>query len=83
MKWMRGYGTKLVWNLGFRVPSSNHPIIQTPNKSTKIRGDTTTRLYDKTRLYVSWTKKLSDIHVQCTVKASSEKSVATSQVRLV
>ena len=47
MKWMRGYGTKLVWNLGFRVPSSNHPNIQTPNKSTKIRGDTTTR-YNKT-----------------------------------
>ena len=27
MKWMRGYGTKLVWNLGFSVKSSNHPII--------------------------------------------------------
>ena len=79
MKWMRGYGTKLVWNLGFRVPSSNHPNIQTPNKSTKI--DTTTRLYDKT-LFL-WTKKLGDVHVQCTVKALSEKQVATSQVRLV
>ena len=30
MKWMRGYGTKLVWNLGFRIKiiQSNHPIIQ-------------------------------------------------------
>ena len=55
MKWMRGYGTKLVWNLGFR--SSNHPIIpiqtqnmsqKTPNKSTKTRGDKATKLYNKT-----------------------------------
>ena len=51
---MRGYGTKLVWNLGFRVKSSNHPIQtqemprKTRDKSTKIRGDKATKLYNKT-----------------------------------
>ena len=35
MKWMRGYGTKLVWNLGFSSSKSSNPIIQSSNTNAK------------------------------------------------
>jgi len=76
MKWMRGYGTKLVWNLGFKVKSSHHPIIQYQHKTCPKRLqanppklEVTKQPNVMTKFYVLWTKKLSDVYVQCTIKS--------------
>ena len=62
------------------IQSSNHPDSKQIHQNYP-KLEVTQQQGFMTRLYVFWTKKLSDVHVQCTVKASSEQ-VATSQVRL-
>ena len=80
--WSGCVGMAPSW-FGTLASESNHPIIQSSRLQTNPpKLEVTQQQGFMTRLYVFWTKKLSDVHVQCTVKASSEKQVATSQVRL-
>ena len=58
------------------IQSSNHPIIQYKRKTCPKRFQTnppkvevTKQQNFMTKPHVLWTKKLSDVHVQCTIKS--------------